>query len=188
MDRKDRILWSGPDPLRRWGAAGPGGVWPRPSGHWIPEPDPDQFNIVRSVGEPAFLADVDPRREVPAVIRIQLVAMDAMLSDMITALFASEPDISVGKSGTISQAMASDQTSTPDVLLLQDGRSGDGLMALALAPQPPAILCITANGREGWTLRFAADRQPIDETEGGLAAVVRRAADRPGSALFGAGL
>jgi hypothetical protein len=146
--------------------------------------DPGQFSILRSVGAAPFLAEADPRQEVPAVIRIQLVAMDTMLSDMITDLLATEPDIAVvGRSANVSQAMGPRGVEAPDVLLLQDGRSGEGLVAAALARKPPAILCIVANGREGWTLRLAAERQPIEAAEGGLAAAVRRAAGHPGANL-----
>ncbi len=114
------------------------------------------------------------------MIRIQLVAMDKTLSDMITDLLAPEPDMAVvGCSGSVAQAMTPMRAEAPDVLLLQDGRAGDGLVAAALSSKPPAVLCIAANGREGWTLRFAAERQPIEAAEGGLAAAVRRAADTP---------
>jgi hypothetical protein len=132
------------------------------------------------------LADADPRQEAPAVINIQLVAMDRTLADMITNLLAAEPDIEVaGRPGTVAEAMAPESAETPDVLLLQDGRRSDGLMAAALAPRPPAILCIAANGTEGWTVRFAAERRPIVAAEGGLAAIVRRAAEHPGPSLSG---
>lgn len=116
------------------------------------------------------------------MIRIELVAMDKTLSDMITDLLAPETDMAVvGRSGSVAQAMATPRPKLPDVLLLQDGRAGEGLMTAALSPRPPAVLCIAANGREGWTLRFAAKRQPIEAAEGGLAAAVRRAAEAPAS-------
>lgn len=113
------------------------------------------------------------------MIHIQLVAMEKTLSDMITDLLASEPDITVvGRARTIGEAMAPPRTELTDVLLLQDGRAGEGLVKMAVSPRPPAILCIAANGREGWTVRFEADRLPIAAEHGGLAAAVRRAVVR----------
>ena len=112
------------------------------------------------------------------MIRIQLVAMENILSDMITDLLASEPDITVvGRARTIGEAMTPARAEPTDVLLLQDGRAGEGLMTVMLSPRPPAILCIAANGREGWTVRIDADRLPIAAEHGGLAAAVRRAVD-----------
>jgi DNA-binding NarL/FixJ family response regulator len=119
------------------------------------------------------------RQEAPAVIRIQLVAMDTMLSDMITDLLAREPDIAVvGRANTVGQAMDLASAEPTDVLLLQEQRASEGLMAAALAPRPPAILCIAANGRRGWTLHIDAECNPIEAAEGGLAAAVRRVAAR----------
>jgi hypothetical protein len=112
------------------------------------------------------------------VINIQLVAMDKTLSDAITHLLASEPDISVvGRVSPVGKAVTPEPGEAPDVLLLQEGHGCDGLMAAALTPHPPSIVCIAANGQEGWTVRLATERQPIDAAGGGLAAVVRRAAD-----------
>jgi DNA-binding NarL/FixJ family response regulator len=114
------------------------------------------------------------------VIRIQLGAMDRLLSDIVTDLLASEPDIVVvGRAETAERALEQARREDADVILLQDGADGAGLTAAALAPHPPAILTIAANGREGWIVRIDARRQPIEAADGGLAAAVRRAAERP---------
>lgn len=111
------------------------------------------------------------------MIHIQLVAMDNTLSDAITDLLAKEPDIAViGRPKTVGEAVIPASGPPTDVLLLQDGRSSEGLLAVALSPRPPAVLCIAANGAEAWTLRLDAERLPIEPAHD-LASAVRRAAD-----------
>ena len=114
------------------------------------------------------------------MIRIQLGAMDRMLSDIVTDLLAREPDLEViGRAPTACRALEQGRQEGADVILLQEGVGGDKLLVPALAPRLPAILTIAANGREGWIMRFDAQRQPIEAALGGLAAAVRRAAQRP---------
>lgn len=111
------------------------------------------------------------------MIHIQLVAMDNTLSDAITDLLAKELDIAViGRPKTIDEAITPRHGEPTNVLLLQEGRTGDGLLTMALSPRPPALLCIAANGTEGWTVRLDTQRVPIEPTHD-LAAAVRRAAD-----------
>jgi DNA-binding NarL/FixJ family response regulator len=106
--------------------------------------------------------------------------MDRTLSDIVTDLLALEPDLEViGGATTACRALDQARRAGADVVLLQEGVGDDALIITTIAPAPMAVLTIAANGREGWVVRFDPRRQPIEAAHGGLAAVVRRAAQHP---------